>query len=151
MAKKDTPTGALPPRFSWSLSLPPAPQPRADFSHRVLPAGLARRGLARLQGPEAAEDGQAHTGGSWLLRFCPVDSSVVRCHPRCCSPTGPAAEAGNLRKTSDPVPGGSTMLRWLWPAQKVTERADGKDGHVEGPPWCLLEGEPPLWVWVLQA
>lgn len=43
------------------------------------------------------------------------------------------------------------MLRWLWPAQKVTERADGKDGHVEGPPWCLLEGEPPLWVWVLQA
>lgn len=43
------------------------------------------------------------------------------------------------------------MPRWLWPAQKVPERADGKHRHMQGLLAASQRVSPSLWVQVLQA
>lgn len=130
VAKNDMPTGGSAPEVLIS---------HTEFCPLACPAGdwpaLGARKPQRTARPTLGA-----AGFSVYAQSTARPSGVI---PGTCSPAGPSAEAGNLQKTDDLVPGGWTMLRWLWPAQKVTEQADGKDGHMEGPPCCLLEGEPP--------
>lgn len=132
MAQKDTPTGGSATEVVI-VAVPDRPSPGLTSHTELCPPAGPQRTARPTPGAVGLSVSAQPTAP-------PSPSGVI---PGACSPTGPAAGAGSLQKTSDSVPGGSTLLRWLWPAQTVTERADGKDGHVEGPPRCLLGGEPP--------